>query len=187
MIDDKTKNKLLKELEKNGNVFLSCLKIGINRSTYYRWIESDKKFRKLANQALRHGRENNCDIAEHALMLRVKEKDMTAIKYLLDHNDQRYKSKPPSNVAFFYKKDMPPVVKQKTMEDILDDYKENYYQKVLELKKDLTMFGGEIPNKPDGTPIKDDELPGYEGYIRDWQKQKKKEKAGADEKPMPMP
>ncbi|MDD4931164.1 MAG: hypothetical protein PHG66_03370 [Candidatus Colwellbacteria bacterium] len=173
MIDDKTKQKLLKELEKSGNVFLSCLKTGIDKSTYYRWRNSDKEFRKLAGQAIQRGRENNCDIAEHALMLKVKDKDMTAIKYVLGHNDQRYKSKQTSNVVIFHKKELPPVVEQITAEDVIDSFEENLRQKTLRLKEELTMFGGEIPNKPDGSPIEDYELSGYEGYIRDWQKHKK--------------
>jgi len=176
MIDDKTKHKLLKELEKSGNVFLSCLKTGIDKSTYYRWFDSDKEFRKLASQAIRRGRENNCDIAEHALMLKVKDKDMAAIKYQLGHNDQRYKSKQTSNVVIFHKKDLPPVVEQKTVEDLIDSFEENLRQKSLRLKEELTMFSGEMPTKLDGSPIEDDELSGYEGYIRDWQKQRRGKK-----------
>lgn len=93
MIDDKTKNRFLQELEKSGNVYLSCLKIGINRATYYRWKNGDKEFKKKASWAERNGRQNNCDIAEHALMINVKEKKMEAIKYLLSHQSPRYKPK----------------------------------------------------------------------------------------------
>lgn len=93
MIDGKTRNKLLEELEKSGNVYLSCLKIGINKATYYRWRENDKTFRKQADKAIRNGRGNMCDVAEHALMMNVKDKKMDAIKYVLSHNSPRYKPK----------------------------------------------------------------------------------------------
>ncbi len=46
MHDDKTKEKLLKELRKFGNVYLSCLKVGIDKSTFYRWI---KRIENLIN------------------------------------------------------------------------------------------------------------------------------------------
>lgn len=93
MIDGETKQKLLQEIEKVGNVYSSCLKIGVNKATYYRWKKEDKEFSKLASRAEKTGRENMCDIAEHALMQNVKERKMDAIKYALAHNSTRYKPK----------------------------------------------------------------------------------------------
>ncbi|MDO8604290.1 MAG: hypothetical protein Q7K40_02730 [bacterium] len=93
MIDLKTRQKLIRELEKSGNVYLACLKVGVDKSTFYRWKESDKEFKKDATKAIRIGRENNCDVAEHALMINVKEKKMEAIKYVLSHSSPRYKPK----------------------------------------------------------------------------------------------
>jgi hypothetical protein len=121
MIDDKTKLKLLREIEKNGNVYMSCLRVGIDKATYYRWRERDREFRKISDRAVSTGRENNCDIGEHALMLKVKDKDLGAIKYLLSHNSSRYKPKKTSNVYMWHKKDMPPPVYEKTWEDLYDD------------------------------------------------------------------
>ncbi len=175
MIDDKTKQKLLKELEKSGNVYLSCLKVGIDRSTHYRWFDSDKEFKKLAGQAIRRGKENNCDIAKHALMIKVKEKDMRAIEYVLSHNDPMYKKKQTSNVVIVHKKiGAIPGLGEKTMEDIIDEDSRDTHEHGLELQKQFTMFGGQIPPKPDGTPIAIDELPGYEAYVRDWQKNRER-------------
>lgn len=93
MIHGTTKQKLLKELEKSGNVFVACLKSNIGRTTYYRWRTEDATFQKQSDMAIQHGRENNCDIGEHALMQKVKEKDMPAIKYLLGHMSPRYRQK----------------------------------------------------------------------------------------------
>ncbi len=125
MVDDKTKQKLLKELEKSGNVWSSCLKLNVHRSTYYRWKETDKEFRRLANTAERHGRENMCDIAKHALMLNVKDKKMEAIKYVLSHLDPPFKRKQTSNVVILHKKDIIPPVPQKTLEDLFDELADN--------------------------------------------------------------
>jgi len=90
MVDDETKTKLIEELEKNGNVSIACMKTGVHRSSFYRWKEEDKEFAEKAILAERYGRENNCDIAEHSLMINVKEKKMEAIKYLLSHNHPMY-------------------------------------------------------------------------------------------------
>lgn len=123
MIDDQTKDRFLKELEKSGNVYLSCLKVGIDRSTHYRWLDSDKEFKKLASRAIRRGKENSCDIAKHALMINVKEKNMRAIEYVLSHNDPTYKRKQTSNVVIVHKKVNPlPVPVQKTLEEEFDEY-----------------------------------------------------------------
>lgn len=91
MIDPEVKNTLLKELSKNGFVTPACAKVGIDRSTFYEWKNTDKDFAKKANKAIKIGRENNCDIAEYALMQNVKDKKMDAIKYVLGHQSKTYK------------------------------------------------------------------------------------------------
>jgi len=167
MIDSKTKNKFLKELEKNGNVFWSCTKTGIHHSTYYRWIKIDKEFEKLAKTAIRHGRENNTDIGEHALMLKVKDKCMDAIKYLLSHNSSRYKRQV-TNAIIIHKKDLlsgPP--KEKTLEDLLVEGAQNN----RDLAEKYMKMGG-IPPKSDGSPIEGNELSEYRVYIDEWYKKK---------------
>lgn len=44
---------LLEHLEKTPIIQIACEKSGIGRSTYYRWIDQDKKFAKSARQALK--------------------------------------------------------------------------------------------------------------------------------------
>lgn len=91
MIDEEPKKKLLEELEKTGNVYFACLKTGVPRSTFYRWCKKFPEFKALTKAVIKNGRENSCDIAEYALMKKVKEGDFNAIKYLLSHNSPRYK------------------------------------------------------------------------------------------------
>lgn len=119
MIDDKTKNELLKEIEKNGNVSLSCLKLGIDKSTYYRWLKN-KSFKKKADEAVKRGRQGNCDVAESALMVLVKQKHLGAIKYMLGHNSPRYKQRI-TDYRFSYEKIQSPIPTQKTLEDLFDE------------------------------------------------------------------
>jgi hypothetical protein len=179
MIHSATKKKLLTELEKNGNVSIACMKAGVNRATYYRWRQENKEFMKRSNQALKQGRENNCDIAEHALMLKVKDQDISAIKYLLNNNSPRYKRKQNSNVVIVHRKELPNIINNtpRTLEDLFDEHAEKVHDHGLRLYKDLTMFGGEIPKKPNGAEITIDELPSYETYIRDWQRVRREEKS----------
>jgi hypothetical protein len=190
MIDDEAKNKLIIELEKSGNVYLSCLKVNINRATYYRWAKSDKKFRIRANQAVRLGRENACEIAEHALILNAKNGIMDAIKYVLSHNSPRYKPDKTSTVIFDHKKSEENVTKRDpTLKEVIDYTNEKLTRTYLnlneldkaanetlearanKLKEKYEPMGG-IPPKADGSEIKPEELLYYQTYIEEWYKKK---------------
>lgn len=174
MIDNKTKQKLLEEIERSGNVYLSCIKIGVDKSTFYRWKEQDKEFSKKAGEAIRTGRENNSDVAEHALMLKVKEKNMDAIKYILGHNSPRYKQNKSSNVVILHKK--PPAEGEKNNTDftgLLWIQAKHRHFAGEEIKRE---FGHrEMPLKPNGEPVQENEYWKYEQYIKDWFAQKKLE------------
>ena len=145
MIDDKTKEKLLEEIQKFGNVYLSCLKIGIDKATYYRWKQKSKKFRAKADEAEKIGRENISDVAEHALLQNIKDKNQRAIEYALSHNSEIYKQKRSSSVVIVHKKEnSTPPLPEKTLEDLLDDEEEaikkfNYIEG-LKSEKDKTSI-----------------------------------------------
>lgn len=91
MIDDETINKFLEELEKYGNVYRAASKVGISRSTAYRWCEEDPEFKKKFNSKVRLGRENSTDLVENSLVSLAVNGDLGAIKYYLPHNSERYK------------------------------------------------------------------------------------------------
>jgi len=177
MISEKKKEKLLKEVEKLGIVYTACLRVGINPSTYYRWKKKNKKFRAKAEEAEEIGGNNSCDMAEYTVMKNVKKGDEKASEFVLVHRSKKYKSKRFSDATIRYKKDIPPPTEQpKTFEDLLDDHRKDVHEYGLELHKRFTQFGGEIPTKPDGSPIEIDELSSYERYIEDWQRQQRREK-----------
>ena len=122
MVDKATKKRIIAELEKSGNVYFACAKCGIVRATYYRWRESDKKFKKESDHAIRHGRENICDMAEHALLGKIKERDMNAIKYTLGHNSPYYKSNRDTKVFIQHSRVQDiRVDKNLTLEDLIDE------------------------------------------------------------------
>lgn len=139
MINNEIKHKLLKELEKSGNVFFSCMKVNIDRSTYYRWYKQDKSFKKKADTSLHIGRENLIDIAEHALVLRLKEKDLGAIKYALSHNSPRYRTKREISrvIIEHISGDKNQPQQALTFEDLLYKQAEISYQKSIQKKDSL--------------------------------------------------
>lgn len=184
MVDDKTIEKLLREIERHGIVYIACLKIGVDHSTFYRRYENDKEFRKKADQAMRHGRANNCDIAEYAVVNKAKNGDLNSAKYILGHNSPRYKPQRTSNVVFIHRKETspsatpPPITAEEYARDYFGKGEDTKHEKSVMLYDTYTKFGRKIPNKPDGTPIELDEIISYEGYIKDLQKiedEKKKE------------
>ncbi len=121
MIRSKTKKKLLDEIQKFGNVFLSCQKFGIDKATYYRWKEKDEKFKIEAEKAEDMGRENIGEVAEYGLLQNIKEKNQRAIEFALVNVSKKYKRDTTSTVIFMHKKEIIPNIPQKTLEDLLDE------------------------------------------------------------------
>lgn len=140
MIDAKTKQKLLEGIYKFGNIYMSCLSVGISRADYYRWIKKDNSFKEKAEEAMRIGRENFVDICEGGLIKNVKNGNQRAIEYGLRFNSERYKSEKSSDNALFLKN-----AKQKTLEDLFDDYEDSksnvtITKEEFEKLKDMAML-----------------------------------------------
>lgn len=93
------KSKFIEVLKEIPFVSYAAKKAGIARATIYRWQKSDKDFRQAVDSALIEGRGQLGDLAEMKLVEKVKEKDMGAIKFYLQHNDKRYIPKRPAYVA----------------------------------------------------------------------------------------
>lgn len=69
-----------------GNITLACENVGIDRGTYYNWIERDEAFRAEVEAA----NEVSIDFVENALMKQIKEGNTTAtIFYLKTKGKQR--------------------------------------------------------------------------------------------------
>jgi len=158
MIDDEVKQKFLKELEKAGNVGVAAARVGIHRSTFYRWKEKDEEFRKKADEAEFIGRENNTDIAEHALMMNVKDRNQKAVEYQLSHNSPRYKH--------------PMSALLKKFEDVFPEDGFLRFRKAMAIKKKFKdkpyIPLGYTHTKECGIEIEDTELEEYENYINEW-------------------
>lgn len=151
IVSPKIKKKFLKELEKSGNIGVAAARIGIHRSTIYRWKKDDEEFSRKADEAELLGRENNNDIAEQALMLNVKDRKQPAIEYLLSHNSPRYRQ--------------PILPSLREFEDIFPGEGLMRYRRAMAIKRKAERMCG-VPLRPGGAEISDTELEQYEGYIK---------------------
>lgn len=88
---DGNMKKMIEYLERTPVVESACAKLGISRSTYYRWIESDAEFKKKVEVALQQGRSVVDDVAESHLISGIKGGNMAAVKFWLANNNDRYK------------------------------------------------------------------------------------------------
>lgn len=89
-IDNIKKANWLKEYrnpQQMGNITNVCQTVGINRTTYYDWLEKDEDFRKLVYDA----KMEMCDTAEQELYSRGLEKDTTALIYWLKNRHPDFK------------------------------------------------------------------------------------------------
>ncbi len=74
------KKMFLKILEKTaGNISASCKQVGINRQTYYNWLNKDKKFKQEVDSI----QEGLIDFAESMLMKKIKDGDTTSLIFFL--------------------------------------------------------------------------------------------------------
>jgi ACT domain-containing protein len=87
------KKDLLEKLKETPVVEVACRKIGIARATYYRWRINDEKFAKEAELALEAGSALVNDMAESQLLTAIKDQNMTAIIYWLNHHHPTYATK----------------------------------------------------------------------------------------------
>lgn len=82
---------LLTELRKNSVMTVACQKAGVPRPTVYRWMNSDPEFMDAVEEAVSEGRDVINDMAESVLIKKIREENLSAVKYWLSHNHERYK------------------------------------------------------------------------------------------------
>ncbi|HCC05346.1 TPA: hypothetical protein DEP58_03505 [Patescibacteria group bacterium] len=81
---------IVKELVKIPNIRYVCAKIGIDHSTFYRWMSQHHTFFKLVTAALVMGRDNTTDVAEGIIIKRLQNDDYKAAIFWLTHNSSHY-------------------------------------------------------------------------------------------------
>ncbi|MDP2655711.1 MAG: phBC6A51 family helix-turn-helix protein [bacterium] len=89
----KARQALLEQLERTPIIELACDKVGISRTTFYRWIHANKDFAKTIEKSLVTGREFINDLAESQVLSLIKQGEIKAIRLWLTHNSARYANK----------------------------------------------------------------------------------------------
>lgn len=92
------KKKLLKELERVPIVELACQRVGISRSTFYRWLEADDEFSENVAASLEKGVDKVNDMAESKLITSIKENKHPAIVFWLRNNHPKYQPRSKSTL-----------------------------------------------------------------------------------------
>lgn len=90
---DKAKAELLDQLRKTPIIQIACEKLGINRTTLYRWRAENNEFAQAIDDALLEGRLMVNDLAESQLIGAVKDRNITAILAWLKHNHPTYRTR----------------------------------------------------------------------------------------------
>lgn len=96
MMDEKhnaVKNQLIEQLEKTPIVQIVCQKSQISRATFYRWKKEDEDFCSKADKAMCEGKKLINDYAESQVIAAIKEGNLTAAFYWLNHNHKSYANK----------------------------------------------------------------------------------------------
>ncbi len=88
---NRNQEKLLKALEDTPLIETACRKIGIARSTYYRWCNDDRKYYHRSEAAKIKGREKLNDFVESKLLENIKNNQQSAIQFWLTNNSKTYR------------------------------------------------------------------------------------------------
>jgi predicted DNA binding protein len=89
----KEKQLIVEHLKKFPIIEVACSKSGVGRSTFYRWRKEDTEFAKLVDNAIIEGVKFINDMAESQLLTAIKEGNMSAIFYWLNHRHSAYGNK----------------------------------------------------------------------------------------------
>lgn len=90
MIDDdknKIKKQILEKLTKNFTISSVCHAVGIDRKTFYRWVEEDLEFKKQAYENIQESKKDVTDMAYSRLVKHISEGHLTAIMFWLNNKD----------------------------------------------------------------------------------------------------
>lgn len=88
----KALKELVKELEKNYLLQHACNKLGLTRSTIYRWMRENEEFAISLRASQAVGRRYMSDYVESKLFKNIEDQDQRAIEFWLKNNNERYRS-----------------------------------------------------------------------------------------------
>ncbi|MEI6144026.1 MAG: phBC6A51 family helix-turn-helix protein [Candidatus Berkelbacteria bacterium] len=89
----KLKELIIEQMKKTPIVQIACSKCDIARSTYYVWIKEDENFAAKVETAIEEGTNIINDLAESQLVSLIKDGNMSAIFYWLNHRSSAYRNR----------------------------------------------------------------------------------------------
>lgn len=89
----KIQTELIDQLKKTPVIEIACQKVGIGRNSYYRWRREGKKFALVCDKAIEDGCAFINDLAESQLISAMKNNNLTAVMYWLNHRHSIYKNR----------------------------------------------------------------------------------------------
>jgi hypothetical protein len=94
-MNDKKENRkvFLEQIRKTPVIQAACDMVGVTRTTIHRWRKDDPEFAKALDDALHDGRSLVSDVAISQLLTAIKNGDLGAVKYWLNHFDENFKTK----------------------------------------------------------------------------------------------
>ncbi len=84
---DKLKEQILERLTKNFTISSACHAVGIDRKTFYRWIDEDSNFKKQAYDNIQECKKDVTDMANNRLVNQIDHGNLTAVMYWLNNKD----------------------------------------------------------------------------------------------------
>ena len=89
----KQKEMFIEQLRKTPIVQIVSERLEIGRTTFYRWKRQDAKFSEECDKAIEEGCALINDLAESQLISAMKQNNLTAVMYWLNHRHSVYKNK----------------------------------------------------------------------------------------------
>lgn len=89
----KQKQLVLEQLKKTPIIQVATEKVGIARSTFYRWKNLDPKFATAVDEAIDQGVSLMNEYAESMLISAIKDQNLTAVFYWLNHRHPAYETR----------------------------------------------------------------------------------------------
>jgi len=92
MKKDKIRDSIIVALKEIPIVQVACKKVGVGRTTYYRWREN-KKFAKETDAAIAEGEAFITDMSESQLISLIRDRNFQALQLWLRHHHPKYSNK----------------------------------------------------------------------------------------------
>lgn len=93
MKTSKQKQLILEQLKKTPIIQVATEKVGIARSSFYRWKLQDPAFAVAVDEAIDQGVSLMNEYAESMLISAIKDQNLTAVFYWLNHRHPAYETR----------------------------------------------------------------------------------------------